>query len=239
MACLDVNGVQRYLATGEGEDRERVEQHLDVCDDCRQLVAAAAQVASGEEGPSTISRYVLGERLGAGAMGVVHAAYDPELRRRVAIKLLLRRADARLLREAQALARVSHPNVISIFDVGTHAGGVFLAMELVDGHSLGGWLAAAPRRIDEIVAVLAAAGRGLAAAHAAGLVHRDFKPDNVLVGRDGRVRVTDFGLARDQADGTDTAAAESSDLLAADLTQAGTIVGTPAYMAPEQLAGAM
>ena len=233
--CLDENEVQRYLALPDGDEaRARIEEHLDGCDACRALVAGAAQVAAA---PDRISRYVIGERIGAGAMGIVHAAFDPELRRRVAIKLLVQRADARLLREAQALARVSHPNVIPIYDVGTHEGGVFLAMELVDGESLTAWLASRARSPAEIVGVLTAAGRGLAAAHAAGLVHRDFKPDNLLVGRDGRVRVTDFGLARDRGEPDSAPAAESSDFLAGELTRPGTLVGTPVYMAPELLAG--
>jgi hypothetical protein len=201
----------------------------------RGRVAAGAQVG----------RYVIGELLGAGGMGEVYAADDPELARRVAVKLLrkdLRAAigEARLQREAQAMARISHENVIAVYDVGTHEDQVFVAMELVTGQSLRGWLKERPRTIAEIVPVFAAAGRGLAAAHAAGFVHRDFKPDNVLVGRDGRVRVTDFGLAR--ADGRHEqpprGAALASPAIDEPLTMSGAVVGTPAYMAPEQHAGA-
>jgi predicted Ser/Thr protein kinase len=233
MACLNPSAVQEYLL-GVPDDRAGVEDHLDGCDDCRALVAAAAQLST-----HAVSRYRLGARIGRGGMGVVYEAHDPELRRRVAVKVLASRADARLLREAQALARVSHPNVVPIYDVGTQGGVVFLAMELVEGRNLREWLAARPRRVAEVLDVLIAAGRGLAAAHAAGLVHRDFKPENVLVGDDGRVRVTDFGLARDQheAASLELPAAESSDLLAGELTHRGALVGTPVYMAPEQLSG--
>jgi predicted Ser/Thr protein kinase len=234
MGCLSPSAVQEYLQALP-DDRAGVEEHLDGCDDCRALVAAAAQLST-----QGVSRYVLGARIGGGGMGVVYEAHDPELRRRVAVKVLASgAADARLLREAQALARVSHPNVVPIYDVGTQGAIVFLAMELVEGRNLREWLAARPRRVAEILDVLIAAGRGLAAAHAAGLVHRDFKPENVLVGDDGRVRVTDFGLARDQheAASLELPAAESSDLLAGELTHRGALVGTPVYMAPEQLSG--
>src|SRR5688500_8930055 len=136
-------------------------------------------------------------------MGVVLAAYDPALDRKVALKLVRPRAgppaaeasaEVRLLREAQAMARLAHPNVITVFEVGAVGRDVFIAMEYVDGTTLRGWLDAAPRDAREVVHVFALAGRGLAAGHRAGLLHRDFKPGNVLVGVDGRVRVIDFGL---------------------------------------------
>ncbi len=138
-------------------------------------------------------------------MGEVYAAYDPELDRKVAVKLLRVKPGAgvsrhegrqRTLREAQAIARLSHPNVVVVFDVGTFDEQVFIAMEFVDGNTVSYWLQAAERSWQEIVKVFMAAGRGLAAAHDKGLVHRDFKPDNVMVGRDNQVRVMDFGLAR-------------------------------------------
>ena len=154
---------------------------------------------------ATIGRHVILGRLGAGGMGVVHAAYDPELDRKVAIKLL-RAPDSpavahsdgrtRLLREAQALARLNHPNVVAVHDVGAIDDQVWLAMEYVDGHTLGAWLALTPRRWPEILRVGIDVARGLVAAHAADLIHRDLKPDNIMIGRDGRVRVMDFGLAR-------------------------------------------
>ncbi len=135
---------------------------------------------------SCIGRYVVLEMLGAGGMGVVYAAYDPELDRKVAIKLLHRdiaagdgtRGATRLLREAQAMARLSHPNVIAVHDVGTHDGQVFMAMEFVEGRTLGDELTAKPRGWKQLVQLYAAAGRGLAAAHRSGLVHRDFKPES-------------------------------------------------------------
>ncbi|MBL9101611.1 MAG: serine/threonine protein kinase [Myxococcales bacterium] len=195
---------------------------------------------------SSIGRYTVLQMLGAGGMGVVYAAYDPELDRKVAIKLLhaeLAPAGAsagatRLLREAQAMARLSHPNVIAVHDVGTHDGQVFMAMEFVEGRTLGGELAARPRGWRDIVALFAAAGRGLAAAHRSGLVHRDFKPDNVMIDRDGRVRVLDFGLAcsRNDAPLPELAAAATSSL-DIRLTATGAVMGTPAYMAPEQHLG--
>jgi tetratricopeptide (TPR) repeat protein len=193
-------------------------------------------------------RYVLLSRIGAGGAGEVYCAYDPQLDRKVAIKLLrsvvtdslsASQGEARLLREGQAMARLKHPNVMPVYDVGTleHAtlSGVFVAMELVEGGTLREWLKT-PRSRREILTVLTAAGRGLAAAHAAGLVHRDFKPDNVLIGSDGRVFVTDFGIVR--ATGTtdqfQRVTLAEDDVLAAPLTRMDAVVGTPAYMAPEQ-----
>ncbi len=131
--------------------------------------------------PERLGRYHVLERLGAGGMGVVVAAYDPELDRKVAIKLIHAGRDdeearARLLREAQAMARLAHPNVVAVHDVGVFAGQVFVAMEFVRGETLGGWLQRQPRGWSEVLAVFVSAGRGLAAAHEAGLVHRDFKP---------------------------------------------------------------
>ncbi len=190
----------------------------------------------------TLGRYRIESRLGAGGMGVVYAAHDPELHRRVALKLLhgfARGGDderrVRLQREAQAMAQLSHPHVVTVHDVGSVGDVVFVAMELVDGGTLGDWMKARhgwPEIVDRFVA----AGQGLAAAHAVGLVHRDFKPDNVLVGRDGRVRVTDFGLARHlQPDDTPWSTEGEDGTL--ELTRVGAVVGTPAYMSPEQLGG--
>ncbi|WP_163870766.1 serine/threonine-protein kinase [Myxococcus eversor] len=208
---------------------------------------------------SQIGRYLLLRRLGQGGMGVVYAAYDPDLDRKVALKLLhpdgrhdnSEEARARLLREAQAMARVSHPNVIPVFDVGMWGDQVFVAMELVDGGTLASWLKASPRSWREIVTRYVEAGRGLEAAHAAGLVHRDFKPANVLVSRAGRVYVTDFGLARTMGDlppedeeplpeAAREALASSSGrrMLDTTLTERGLMVGTPNYMSPEQFRGA-
>lgn len=221
----------------------------------RETPLAGQQAAPGLARGEAIGRYVVLDRLGAGAMGVVYCAFDPELDRKVAIKLLKPEtasgslsesldARARLLREAQALARLSHPNVVGVHDVGTHGEDVWIAMEFVKGETLTRWRARQPRGWREVLAVMTCAGQGLAAAHAAGLVHRDVKPDNVMVGDDGRVRMMDFGLARRGAGQEpepelDTAGGASREraMLRVEVTQAGAMIGTPAYMAPEQLLG--
>ena len=178
---------------------------------------------------TNLARYVVLDPIGRGGMGVVYSAYDPELDRKVALKLL--RPDFRtspsgtggrhhLLAEAQAMARLSHPNIITVFDVGTFEEEVFFAMEFVRGQTLRSVQASSQLRPQRMLDLYLAAGTGLAAAHEAGIIHRDFKPENVLVGDDGRVCVTDFGLARPAHD-VDTKMA-----------------GTPAYMAPEQWRGA-
>jgi tetratricopeptide (TPR) repeat protein len=256
--CLDEDTLLD-LAEGRRElgADDAVTLHLDRCESCRRLVAEARRGVAPDEPRDTpyargaaVGRYVLDEAIGAGATGVVWAAYDPELDRRVALKFLrggphVSAADlrTRLSREAQAMAQLSHANVVVVHDVGTFDDQVYVAMELVDGATLGDWLAARPRRWREVLEVFRAAGAGLAAAHAAGLVHRDFKPDNVLIGRDGRVRVTDFGLARavggvdEEGDAAPPSGGGSDRLLDARLTRSGALVGTPAYMAPEQIAG--
>lgn len=209
--------------------------------------------------PLRLGRFSVLRRIGAGGMGVVYLGYDAELDRKVALKLLrLRSAEAgghgssRLVREARALARVDHPHVIAVHEVGTHDGAVFLAMDLVEGVSLEVWQRERPRPWRALVELYVQAGRGLAAAHAANVIHRDFKPANVLVGDDGRgglrVRVVDFGLARaaDEveeqreagpvATGTDPQDRTHRDgALDSALTATGALLGTPAYMAPEQL----
>lgn len=216
------------------------------------------------EGPlrrgMNVGRYIVLDLLGAGGMGAVYAAYDPHLDRRVAVKVLRYDAEAsasdesraRLLREAQAMARLSHPNVLAVHDVGTHGDDIFIAIDLVEGEDLGEWLRASARTAGEILAVFVSAGRGLAAAHEAGLVHRDVKPANVLIGRDGSVRVADFGLvspaghsAPSSRGGPGDELTERESLAAwsgvrapsQSLTVAGALLGTPAYMSPEQHRG--
>ncbi len=189
-----------------------------------------------------VDRFVVRRRLGEGAMGVVFEAWDPKLDRAVALKLLRgTRADVmgpqRLVREAKALAKLRHPNVVTVHDVGSHQGEVFMTMDLVDGSTLRQWLQA-PRTSTEIVQVCLAAGRGLAAVHDAGMVHRDFKPDNVLVATDGHPLVADFGVARVRGQASADLAAASGVLGAStSMTRTGALIGTPAYMAPEQLEG--
>jgi WD40 repeat protein/serine/threonine protein kinase len=195
-----------------------------------------------------IAHYTVIGTLGSGGMGVVYVAHDQQLGRRVALKLLRHAnaseiARARLYREAQAMARLAHPNVVTVHEVGTYRGQVFLAMEFVGGANLRAWLRMHKRGWREIVATFIQAGEGLAAAHQAGIIHRDFKPDNVLVGDDGRVRVADFGLAHGLDLDLGEVTPEPSDsgrqpvALDSPLTETGAIVGTPAYMAPEQHEG--
>ena len=183
--------------------------------------------------PLRIGRYRVVDKVGAGAMGVVYLAVDDELERQVAIKLL--KADEevgreRMLREAKALAKLSHPNVVTVHEVGTHEGAVYVAMEFVDGVTLREWLEHKPP-VPHILDVFCQAAKGLQAAHDARIVHRDFKPDNVLVGKDGRVRVLDFGLARPPGAslaGEVADANEVTDLAKPTLTRTGMFAGTPA-----------
>jgi tetratricopeptide (TPR) repeat protein len=234
------------------------------CAACADLTTwAAADIASrgrtpGREGRpfigqltpgAQVGRYHVLGAIGRGGMGEVYAAYHPDLDRRIALKVVYAAGAGgsehavRLLREARAIARLSHPHVIQVYDAGIVEGGIYIAMEFVAGATLDQWLRAAPRSWREILEVFAAAGRGLVAAHTAGVVHRDFKPQNVMVGRDGSVRVTDFGLARlvrETSDDERTVSTESREEVAASLsvTKTGAVLGTPAYMAPEQFKGA-
>ena len=236
-ACPDENELVRFARGALDEATgSLLSSHLDTCGSCRHAVAEAASdeplppptVSAG----ARVGRYEVDALLGSGAMGAVFSARDASLHRRVAIKLLHTAGDelsrARLDREAQAMARLNHPHVVTVYELGDWTGGRFIAMELIEGKTLDAWLPgsapSARRRI------LLDAGRGLEAAHRAGVVHRDFKPGNLLVGRDERVRVTDFGLSR-PLPGADAA---TPSLLA---TQHGALVGTPAWMSPEQLDG--
>ncbi len=256
-ASAECPNADTLAAAGDGRlntgEFAALDHHLDGCDTCREELAALV-ISEREEdvAPAAVlkrgalvSRYVVLEWLGAGGMGMVFGAYDPELRRPVALKLVRTsasarpgEASARLLREARSVAQLSHPNVIAIHDVGTHGDQVFLAMERVEGASLRAHLAQRKRSWREIRDLFIEAGRGLAAAHAVGLVHGDFKPDNVLVGDDGRVRVSDFGLARAANETPGTEPGTPAWRALGDLTES-TIGGTLAYMAPERLRGSV
>jgi hypothetical protein len=258
----------------EDEARPRITAHADECAACRRVLAELARDAlppskhayAGQEQPSisvlsnllptplargtSVGGYMIVDVVGKGGMGIVYSAYDPDLDRKVALKVLL--SDSawssdpvtvlnlrqRLRREAQAMARLSHPNVVTVFDAGIADGQLFIAMELIEGATLGQWLSAEPRCVADILRQFVAAGRGLEAAHSVGFVHRDFKPGNVLVGRDGRVCITDFGLARLVDESVVPASPlDPTQIVAGTLTQSGTLLGTPSYMAPEQLEG--
>jgi eukaryotic-like serine/threonine-protein kinase len=187
-----------------------------VADPGDSTTSASLPDIAGLEPGARFDRFRVIARLGAGGMGVVVSAFDPDLDRKVAIKVLRPEVGAGALTEAKAMARLTHPNVVTVHEVGTAGDHVFIVMELVEGQTLGTWIETR-RPWREVVDVMLAAGRGLAAAHAAGLVHRDFKPHNVLIGTDGRVHVTDFGVVG-------VAGAAGGDV----------VIGTPAYMAPEQ-----
>jgi tetratricopeptide (TPR) repeat protein/predicted Ser/Thr protein kinase len=220
----------------------------------RGSASARTDPSPALERGATLGRYIVVERVGAGGMGVVYSAYDPALDRKVALKLLVGEAGktrARLLREGQALARLAHPNVVAVHDVGELDGRVFIAMEFVDGQTLRAWLKDRPRPAGEVLDAFRQAGRALAAGHALGIIHRDFKPENALIDAAGRVRVVDFGLARaaDEDDGGTPSDAPSAPdwerspsfpthaAMAVNLTRTGAVMGTPAYMAPEQHGG--
>lgn len=200
-----------------------------------------------------VDRYRIRYVLGTGGMGVVYAAKDPRLERVIALKLIGRprksqtsaaRHRARLAREARMLARINHPNVVEIFDVGIHDEQLWIAMQMVRGDTLHQWVSRSRPPWTRILDAFLDAGRGLDAAHCAGIIHRDFKPENVLVDEEGRAKVMDFGLARasvpdEDFDPCDHGASTTLESLPLDarITETGTVMGTPAYMSPEQMAG--
>jgi eukaryotic-like serine/threonine-protein kinase len=245
-ACLSETTIVRFLEQRlSSQAVEAVDAHIDGCAFCRLVLTELARASpmpsalasahptnlrviepsDGDTLPrgTVVGRFVLTDVLGVGGMGIVYAAYDPDLDRNVALKLLHAsiaydpesQASAQLRSEAQVMARIQHANVVTVHEIGTFRGQVFIAMEQVDGVTLRHWMADAPRTWREVVSIFLHAGEGLSAAHDAGVVHRDFKPENVLVGNDGRVRVSDFSIAGTRKH--DSAAAG----------------GTPAYMAPE------
>jgi tetratricopeptide (TPR) repeat protein len=258
---VDARSVSDAAHLTRTADRPRLVSEVDLTRVDREGEGVAVDPALTGTGPPLLGRYSLLRKLGEGGMGIVYSAFDEELDRKVAIKLMRVRgggegtAAQRMLHEARAMAMLSHPNVVHVYDVRVVGGQVFLAMEFVAGQTLREWLRGpgeATRTWQEALAAYLQAGQGLAAAHAAGLVHRDFKPDNVLVGADGRVRVVDFGLAArsDAQAGEHRLTPEESDARALELsrsgslralrasdvqlTAAGTLLGTPAYMSPEQ-----
>jgi eukaryotic-like serine/threonine-protein kinase len=236
--------------------KEEIEQTTEVLGETAPADSLPSSAPRGAETEhiavgTQIGRLVVLGPLGEGGTALVYVAYDRELDRKVALKFMrpsllksekATAARTRLMREAQALARLSHPNVVAIHDVGTYGDVVFIAEAFVEGGTVTDWQKEKPRSVREILDVFQQAGRALEAAHAAGLVHRDFKPDNVLVGRDGRAQVTDFGLARATDDTSPeepvqpvgSTMVDSSGVLSSPLTRTGMIMGTPAYMAPEQ-----
>lgn len=247
--CIDTDELIAMTSGALPPERvEKIVEHVDGCPSCAAVIANLSKLDDDGAGGE---RYQLGRVLGSGAMGIVYDAWDPQLRRRVAVKVVRPdRADPtareRMLREARALARVSHPNVVAVYDVSEKDGEVRVATELVDGENLATWQAQRP--VEQIIDAYVQAARGLAAAHAGGVVHRDVKPANILVGRDGRVRVGDFGLARlgdespETSDPTSAPSPPSGRYSApsnddARVTETGFVAGTPAYMAPEQARG--
>jgi hypothetical protein len=283
MPCVNEQTVQDLLVGRlHGDALAGVEHHVATCSSCAALIAAAARGTGSEDtndapGPprpalvskpsiavgTVVGRFVVLEFLGAGGMGEVYAAYDPNLERKVAVKFLRPEflgpgkqsvAADRMRREARLVAKLSHPNVVTVYEIDVFDGHLFIAMEYVDGQNVAEWLKAEARAVRDVVRVFLAAGAGLAAAHAAGVIHRDFKPHNVMIANGGEVRVMDFGLAHLDTEveaptssaaisataptGGTSPAPETTAEREARLTRTGTLLGTPAYMAPEQLLGA-
>ncbi|HEY0990529.1 MAG TPA: protein kinase, partial [Kofleriaceae bacterium] len=244
--CLSDSTIAAFLERRMSDgQRAEVEDHIDGCASCRRLVIESVSAwpppssagdahtthparprgTSALAKGSVVGRFVVLDLLGTGGMGVVYTAYDPELDRKVALKLLHPRRDGEgdqpaLLAEAQVMARINHASVIAVYEVGTYRNQVFAAMELIEGTTLRRWMTEHKRSWRQIVDVFVLAGDGLAAAHAAGVIHRDFKPENVLIGDDGRVKVSDFGLAT-----------------ASPAARGAHVAGTPGYVSVEQLQG--
>jgi tetratricopeptide (TPR) repeat protein len=265
--CPGEDALADFLAGDASDsDRELIERHIDRCDRCASTLAlfgdafmsSAGRPVVAADTPQAIrrngfaGRYEIQECVGFGSGGTVYKAYDPELDRIVALKVLQSsdggstRPEQHWTREAKVMAKVVHPNVVAVHDVGMADACVFIAAEFVEGGSLDQWLSDKPRTWPQILRVFRDAGAGLAAIHERGLVHRDFKPHNVMVGTDGRARVTDFGLARilpefgeseDEVTGELQLSAAQLAATIASRTQTGTIVGTPSYMSPEQWRG--
>tara|TARA_R110002096_G_scaffold16898_11_gene58037 strand:+ start:6789 stop:10028 length:3240 start_codon:yes stop_codon:yes gene_type:complete len=256
--CPDAESLLSFLnSESDAATIDSIDRHIDECGDCATLIAEFARLeipegtvdAGGESEQfgslcrgDTLGRYLVLDLLGQGAMGSVYAAYDNELDRKVALKVLRQSNWSGLVREGRALASLTHPNIVTVHDLGSADSRSFIAMEFVDGTTLREWLTQS-RTWQEIVAIFLQAGDALAAAHNAGIVHRDFKPDNMLIDGKGKASVADFGLAR-AVDSADVAPEEigamfeaTEQSIEAMVTRTGVLLGTPAYMAPEQLRG--
>ncbi|MFN0245813.1 MAG: protein kinase domain-containing protein [Kofleriaceae bacterium] len=230
--CPDADTLAAFDSLAERE-RMAIADHAASCETCRVLVSDLLGVTPAKSELAQIARYRVDRCIGAGAMGTVYAGFDPELARPVAIKVLHSGGSPeRMKREARALAKLAHPNVVGVYDVGEHDSATFVAMALVDGENMRVWLKT-ERTTAQIVDAIVQAARGVEAAHAHGIVHRDLKPDNIFIARTGEVLVGDFGLATSHVEPTEGDANASP----STLTQDGAVIGTPAYMAPEQIAG--
>jgi len=242
--CLSADAVARLVKGGAGAaESERIHLHLEVCGDCNRRVAEAVGADPEARWPmrslapgTKVSRFVIRELLGEGPGGTLFEADDPERGRRVLVKFLRPDRHPELVREEQGLTRLHHPNVVNVLEAGLFEDEAYVVMELVEGQRLDEWLAERHRPWREILEVLVGAARGLAAAHAVGLVHRDFKPANVVVGRDGQARITNFGLAQAVPRPSQVMAAVNAAAAQGELSSS-SAAGTPAYMAPEQFRG--
>ena len=261
LTCLTPHELLAIASGVLAADDPQRRDHLDSCTDCGTALRLLMQTSNPQprdvkhvthDEAAALGRYLLLEKVGQGGMGAVWAAYDRQLERIIALKLLTHTAypgenhaarALRLVREAQAMARLSHPNVVSVYDAGVERDQPFVAMEFVSGGTLQSWLAEKKRSWREVIEMMLPAGEGLAAAHREGIVHRDFKPANVLVSDEGKVRVTDFGLARrdpalaQSTGGSPVQVSRSRESLREPVTEAETLMGTLAYMSPEQLGG--
>lgn len=239
--CLGDQDVIRFLeGRSDKTEIDRIDFHLDKCLDCRQIIGALGSNAetychnTSLQPGEKLASYTILRRVGRGAMGEVYEAEDESLQRQVALKLIHAVDSKDSIRdEARVIAQINHPNVVTVYEVGEHQGILFIAMEFVIGQTLSEWIEK-DHPLSSLLDVLIQAGDGLYAAHRSDIVHRDFKPDNILVGEDGRVRVTDFGLATPESESFIHGTSQLRDPL---VSSKGELIGTPAYMSPEQFRG--